>query len=277
VPFVRGGEKSRCPDRVLEEISSLREEGYGEITLLGQNVNSYSWKGVGFARLLELASEAADPAWIRFVTSHPRDFDEGLVSVMASRSNVCNQLHLPVQSGDDGVLEGMGRGYTRREYLKKIDMLRELVPEVVLSTDILVGFPGESESAFSNSFSLLEEARFDYAFLFKYSPRRGTAAATMSDQIPEQERLRRLYLVQDLQRDITIEKSRATEGARRKVLVTGSSPRGEGQQAGRTEGNRLVVLDGTDYPAGSRVDVRILRADGWTHFAEPIELAGDGS
>lgn len=271
VPDVRGCEKSRAFPSIVDEVSGLRDAGYGEITLLGQNVNSYRWRGKGFADLLRAAADAARPSWVRFVTSHPRDFGPDIVEVMAEYGNVCSQLHLPFQSGDDTVLRRMRRGYTRAEYLERIAATRKAIPDVVLSTDVLVGFPGESEDAFERSVSLLEEVQFDYAFLFRYSPRRGTPAAAMSDQVPETERMRRLNRIQEVQRGITVRRSRQTIGREVTLLVTGPSPRGGAQQAGRTQGNRLVVLEGTAFPPGSFIEARITDADGWTHFAVPVD------
>lgn len=268
VPFVRGRERSRSWKKVIDEVKSLADEGYGEITLLGQNVNSYLDGQVTFPGLLEKVSRAAGRSWVRFVTSHPRDLDRELVSVMASADNICDQLHLPFQSGSDRVLKRMNRGYTSDEYLEKITMLREAMPGIVLSTDVIAGFPGETPEDFAGTVSMLEEVRFDYAFLFRYSERTGTAATSMENSVPEEERLERLGALQELQRGITTEKSKELAGKHLEVLVTGPA-RYPGQQAARSRGNRMVVLDGTDYPEGSLVTVRIDRADGWTHFGVP--------
>lgn len=271
VPYVRGRERSRSADVVIEEIRDLSGNGFREITLLGQNVNSYREKNLSFPDLLLRASDAADPAWVRFVTSHPRDFSSETVEVIASSDNICNHLHLPVQSGSDRILRMMNRGYTVGEYRKKIRMLRDSIPEVVLTTDIITGFPGESEKEFQETVFLLSEIRFDYAFLFKYSERSGTSACDLPDYVPESERLRRLNYLQELQRGITIEESEKLNGRTMRVLVTGSAKRPD-QQAARTVGNRMVILQGTDYEPGSFVDVRINRADGWTHFGEAVGI-----
>ena len=269
VPYVRGRERSRSAGAVLEEVGQLASEGYGEITLLGQNVNSYRDGDVDFPRLLASVAREAAPAWIRFVTSHPRDFGPELAGVMTESENVCPQLHLPAQSGSDRVLAAMGRGYTVAQYLEKVAMARRAVPGLVLSTDIIAGFPGETEEEFEATVELLREVRFDYAFLFRYSERSGTAAARMKGALPVEERLGRLQRLQELQREITVERSKALVGSRIEVLVTGDARR-PGQQAARSPGNRMVVLEGTDYRPGERVTVTIVRADGWTHFGRPV-------
>jgi len=270
VPFVRGREHSRSADRIVAEVKSLADDGYGEITLLGQNVNSYRSEGLDFPGLLRRVSHAAGSARIRFVTSHPKDCGRDLASVMASSDNVCAQLHLPVQSGSDSILELMNRGYTRSQYLDLIDMLRTMMPGIVLSTDVITGFPGETEQDFEDTISLLREVRFDYSFLFKYSERSGTTACDLPGSLPEELRLTRLNHLQEIQREITVARSQALVGSCRQVLVTGPAKK-PGQQSGRTEGNRVVILEGTSFEPGNRVDVLITRADGWTHFGVPLE------
>lgn len=270
VPYVRGRERSRRADSVVSEVRDLSERGYREITLLGQNVNSYKDGETSFPVLLERVSEAAGDTWIRFVTSHPKDLVDDTVSVMAAHGNICRQLHLPLQSGSDAVLGRMRRGYTAAQYLEKIEALREAMPGIVLSTDMIAGFPGETEEDFSMTVDMMERIRYDYAFLFRYSERSGTAACGMDGSVPGEERLRRLGVLQDIQRRITLERSRDLIGRTVRVLVTGPARR-EGQQAARTGGNRMVVLQDTEFPPGSVVEVRIARADGWTHFGEPVE------
>ncbi len=270
VPHVRGRERSRPFQAVLSEIKSLADAGFREITLLGQNVNSYSNGGLGFPELLGMASEAAgDRCWLRFVTSNPRDLTPGLVSVMASSDNICNQFHLPAQSGSDRVLRAMNRGYTRKGYIEKVEMLREAMPDIVLSTDMIAGFPGETPGEFEESVTLLEEIRFDYAFLFRYSERQGTAAVDITPGVPVEERLRRLNELQTIQMEITIARSRELLGMTKTVLVTGPA-RMPGQLAARTMGNRMVILENTEYSPGDLLDARITRADGYTHFGEPV-------
>ncbi|MBN2608805.1 MAG: tRNA (N6-isopentenyl adenosine(37)-C2)-methylthiotransferase MiaB [Candidatus Fermentibacteraceae bacterium] len=270
VPFVRGRERSRRTRDILDEVGGLASRGYGEITLLGQNVNSYRDGERLFPDLLEKVSLAAGGSWVRFVTSHPKDLDPAAVSVMRRHDNICRQLHLPVQSGSDRVLSRMNRGYSSSEYLDKIAMLREAMPGIVLSTDVIAGFPGETEDDFAMTVDLLGTVRFDYAFLFRYSQRSGTKACGFPDQVPEEIRLERLGILQELQREITVARSRELLGRELEVLVTGPAKK-PGQQAGRTGGNRMVVLEGSDHPPGTFVRVRITRADGWTHFGKTLE------
>jgi tRNA-2-methylthio-N6-dimethylallyladenosine synthase len=223
-----------------------------------------------FPELLQRVSDAAgDSCRVRFVTSNPRDLTEGLASVMASRENICNQFHLPAQSGNDRLLKVMNRGYTRHGYLEKVAMLREMMPEIVLSTDMIAGFPSETIEEFEDSVSLLREVRYDYAFLFRYSERAGTAALNIEPSVPVKERLSRLSVLQELQTEITLEKSKEIIGRKMTVLVTGPARR-EGQTASRTMGNRLVILESRNYSPGELVPVRIVKADGYTHFAQPM-------
>jgi tRNA-2-methylthio-N6-dimethylallyladenosine synthase len=271
VPYVRGRERSRPVELILQEVRELTEQGYGEITLLGQNVNCYNCDSVDFPLLLDMVAAAAgEKCRIRFVTSHPRDLTVELVEVMASRQNICNQFHLPAQSGNDRVLAAMNRGYTRNEYLDKVAMLRRLIPDIVLSTDMIAGFPGETLEEFNDSVSLLSEVRFDYAFLFRYSERTGTGALHLSPKVPEEERLRRLSVLQELQTRITIERSQTLLGQEKTVLVTGPARRA-GQLASRTTGNRLVILKQTNFAQGELVKVKITGAEGYTHFGEPLK------
>jgi tRNA-2-methylthio-N6-dimethylallyladenosine synthase len=271
VPYVRGRERSRPVELILQEVRELTEQGYGEITLLGQNVNCYNCDSVDFPLLLDMVAAAAgEKCRIRFVTSHPRDLTVELVEVMASRQNICNQFHLPAQSGNDRVLAAMNRGYTRNEYLDKVAMLRRLIPDIVLSTDMIAGFPGETLEEFNDSVSLLSEVRFDYAFLFRYSERTGTGALHLSPKVPEEERLRRLSVLQELQTRITIERSQTLLGQEKTVLVTGPARRA-GQLASRTTGNRLVILKQTNFAKGELVKVKITGAEGYTHFGEPLK------
>lgn len=267
VPFVRGRERSRTPEAILGEVRGLVDSGYREITLLGQNVNSFRSGEVSFPDLLGMVAGAAAPAWVRFVTSHPRDLSEELADVMAGHPNICRAIHLPAQSGSDAVLRGMNRGYTRSDYLGKTVILRSRMPGIVLSTDMIAGFPGESEADFQDSLSLLAEVRFDYGFLFRYSERKGTRAAEMPGAVPVPERLARLHRMQELQNSITREKSSLLLGRCLPVLVTGPGTQ-EGQVVGRTPGNRVIVIPEDGASAGTFMDVRITGADGWTHYGE---------
>ena len=270
VPHVRGRERSRPTDLILKEISGLVDAGYREITLLGQNVNSYKHKNVDFPELLRKVSKiASDKCWVRFVTSHPRDLTRRLAEVMVSNDNICNQFHLPAQSGNNRILKAMNRGYSIEEYLDKVSMLRELMPDIVLSTDMIAGFPGETLEEFEDSVSLLKKIRYDYAFLFRYSERQGTSALNIPSSVPVKERLRRLSIFQELQTEITKAQAEKIVGQEKKVLVTGPA-RKPGQMASRTMGNRLVILESEEYTPGTFLQVRITRANGYTQFGEEV-------
>ncbi len=269
VPYVRGRERSHDSRHILSEITELSKKGFREITLLGQNVNSYNCSGIGFAELLESAADAAGPSRLRFVTSHPRDMSPEVIDVMTSHGNICNQLHLPVQSGNNRILSEMKRGYTVDEYLSKIDSLHEAMPGIVLSTDVIAGFPGETEEEFNDTVELMERVRYDYAFLFKYSERSGTEACRIENPVPEEERLKRLQHLQKVQHRITMEKSSELLGREMEVLILGDA-KGDNQQAARTTGNRVVILEGTSFSPGDFVTVTVTRADGWTHFASVV-------
>lgn len=202
VPYVRGRERSRQPDSIINEIRSLIEQGYSEITLLGQNVNSYGHdlEGASFSTLLCAVSEIEGLKRVRFMTSHPKDLTDELIATISSLPNVCHHVHLPIQSGSNEVLKRMNRKYDREKYLSIVRKLRKAMPDIEITTDIIVGFPGETEEQFSDTLSIVDEVGFASAFTFKYSPRKGTAAATMSDQIPEdvkKERLKRLNTLQE--------------------------------------------------------------------------------
>ncbi|NLP05688.1 radical SAM protein, partial [Candidatus Fermentibacteria bacterium] len=224
--------------------------------------------------LLAEVADAAAPAWVRFVTSHPRDFSDELIEVIACHPNVCRQVHLPVQSGSSRVLGLMNRGYGREEYLDLVRRLRSALPGVVLSTDVIAGFPGETEADFEDTVSLLSEVRYDYAFLFRYSERRGTAAAGLPDGVPVGVRLSRLGVLQTLQAGITRERSAELAGRTMPVLVTGRGSR-PGQSAGRTAGNRMVVFDGEQLEPGLFVRAFVISGDGWTHFARSAGVIAD--
>jgi tRNA-2-methylthio-N6-dimethylallyladenosine synthase len=276
VPFVRGRERSRAADRITEEVVGLTADGFRDITLLGQNVNSYRTGSTGFPELLARVADSAGTAWIRFVTSHPRDFGDDLVSAMASHPNVCRHVHLPAQSGSSRILTLMNRGYDRDYYLGRIDALRTALPGVVITTDLIAGFPGESDEDFMETVELVKRVGFDQAFMFRYSEREGTRAAELGGALPVEVRLARLNILQDTQSSISRAKSAALAGLRMPVLVTGSGTR-PGQQSARTAGNRVVILEGSGFEVGTFVEVEILSGDGWTHFADPVREFSPGS
>ena len=261
VPYVRGREVSRAPGPIVEEVHHLIERGVREVTLLGQNVNAYG-RGleppIDFAGLLERVAEVPGLARVRFVTSHPKDISPRLIEAIGALRPVCESLHFPVQSGSDTVLERMNRKYTRAQYLDLVERLRKRVPGIALSTDLIVGFPGETDKAFKETVSLVEAVRYDGAFIFKYSPRPGTAAATLDDDVPlevKQARLQRLLALQDA---ISLEKNRALVGQRVAVLVEGSSRKNAERFTGRTRGNRIVVFEPCSERVGEIVSAEVL-------------------
>jgi tRNA-2-methylthio-N6-dimethylallyladenosine synthase len=263
VPFTRGPEQSRPAPEILEEVRELVGKGVREITLLGQNVNAYGNDLNGpnshsFVALLEMLNDISGLDRIRFTTSHPRDFHEDLAVAMANLASVCEHIHLPLQSGSDRVLAAMRRGYTREQYLQKIDMLRSRMPGVAVTADMIVGFPGETDEDFEETLIALEKIKFDQIFSFKYSRRPGTAAQSIPDQIPEEVKVRRLAQVHASQDAITQEYHRRLEGKKEEVLVEGV--RESGQFYGRTRANKVVNLDSSHALAiGEVAQVRIVR------------------
>jgi tRNA-2-methylthio-N6-dimethylallyladenosine synthase len=264
VPLVRGRARSRRPTEVLAEVAALGRAGYREVTLLGQNVNSYG-RGltppVDFAGLLRAIDGTSAVPRIRFTTSHPKDFSTGLMRAVRDLPTVCEAVHLPLQAGADAVLASMNRGYTLDRYRRIIGELRETVPGVAVTTDIIVGFPGESDVEFAETLRALEELQFDAIFSFRYSPRQGTAAFAMGDAVAEEEKARRLIEVQALQREITEARNAEQVGRVVEILVEGPSRRDERDWKGRTRGNRIVNFpaDGATVP-GDLVRVQITGA-----------------
>ena len=269
VPYVRGRERSREPMQIIDEVKRLADEGYKEVMLLGQNVNSYG-KGlecdVRFPELLADIAEKTGIARIRFMTSHPKDISPELIDVMAAHDNICKQLHLPVQSGSSRILKEMNRRYTREHYLGLIEAVRRVMPDIALSTDVMVGFPGETQEDFADTLSLMEQVRYDSAYTFVYSPRTGTKAAAMDGQIPEEEKQRRIVELVALQNEITYEKNLACVGRRYTVLVEGESLRDDGCVCGRTDCGRMVNLPGGSELVGRFVDVEITEGKKTTLF-----------
>jgi tRNA-2-methylthio-N6-dimethylallyladenosine synthase len=262
VPYVRGREVSRPATDIIDEAKFLTDNGVREITLLGQNVNSYSdtATGSGFIELLERVNGLEGLERLRFVTSHPKDLSQDLVRAMASLPTVCEHLHLPVQSGSTSTLEAMKRGYSRQEYLEKVRMLRENVPGIELTTDIIVGFPGETRYHFEETLSLMEEVRYLNAFSFRFSPRPGTAAEKLADPVPAAEKKPWLPELQELQNRITSEKHQDMLGCEVDVLVEGSGRRDSGLLEGRTRSNHIVHFESTGNLPGDTVKVKISRS-----------------
>jgi tRNA-2-methylthio-N6-dimethylallyladenosine synthase len=259
VPFTRGREKFRPLPSILAEIRAAAETGAVEIQLLGQNVNAYRdpGSGTGLAGLLDAVADVPGVEWIRFISSHPKNFGDDIIRSMAAHPKVCPALHLPLQSGSTRVLERMNRGYTREDYLGLVRRLRDVLPELLLMTDVIVGFPGETEEDFKATCSALREVRFAGIFSFRYSPRPLTAAAAVPDDVPLEIKRRRLVDLQGLQKTIQSGILRSFVGRELRVLAAGPSPRGAGRFSGRTAGNLVVNFDADADPAGRFVDVRI--------------------
>ncbi len=268
VPYVRGREKSRDPQSILEEITGLAKEGFAEITLLGQNVNSFGKDLPGkpdFARLLKEISAIPGIGRIRFMTSHPKDVSERLIAAMAALPKVCNHLHLPLQAGSNRILGLMNRGYTREHYLDLVRKIRSAVPEIALTTDIIVGFPGETEADFQATLEIIEQVRFDSAFTFMYSPRAGTPAASMEKQLAQREMRERLQRLNYVQNAISLECNQELVGTTQEILVDEWA----GNKAkGRTTTNKLVFFDSPQDLTGTFVDVKITEAKTWSLAGE---------
>ena len=256
VPYVRGREVSRPAHQVLEDIKRLAERGVKEVTLLGQNVNSYCGD-VSFPELLRMVCRVDGIERVRFVTSHPKDISDELIYLFGEEEKLARSMHLPIQAGSDRVLERMRRRYTVGEYLKKVALFRRLYPDMSISTDIIVGFPGETEEDFEATMRVVKEVEFDSIFSFKYSPRPGTEASTYTDQIPEDVKQRRLERLQAVQKEITLRRNRLLVGKRMKVLVEGESKLNSRELTGRTTCNRVVNFPGEKGLTGSMVDVLI--------------------
>lgn len=259
VPFTRGRERSRPSDTIIKEAEDLFSKGYREITLLGQNVNSYhDEQGMSFPELLKKVAAISPLLRVRFATSHPKDLSDELIEAMAKVPNICKSLHLPVQSGSDSVLRRMNRKYTRESYLERLNALRMAIPEITISTDIIAGFCGETEEEHQETISLMKEASYYYAFMFKYSEREGTAAArNLPDDVVDGVKTRRLNKIISLQQDMSLESYRRDIGKTYEVLVEGISKRSEKQVFGRTSGNKVVVFDGDKSMIGEYATVTI--------------------
>lgn len=271
VPYVRGPERSRRTGEILEEIRRLEESGVREVLLLGQNVNSYGMgldENTSFAGLLRRIRKETGIARIRFTTSHPKDLTDELMLCFAEVDSLCKHLHLPVQAGSDRILACMNRGYTAAEYLEKIRRLRRICPEIALTSDIIVGFPGETEEDFTSTMNLLEEVQFENLFSFRYSDRPKTRAASFPGKIDPEVSARRLAEVQSYQADVTLRKNLAEVGSIRDVLVEGPSRASNGQMTGRTSQNRVVNFEAPLSSTGQILSVKIA-------FAYSHSLRGD--
>jgi tRNA-2-methylthio-N6-dimethylallyladenosine synthase len=264
VPYVRGREHSRLPAEIVAEVQDFLAAGGKEVTLLGQNVNSYGRgleKPTTFPQLLRRLADLPGLARLRFATSHPKDLSDELIGLFAEPNPLCEHLHLPVQSGSNRILAAMNRAYTREHYLAKIEKLRRAAPGISLSTDIIVGFPGETENDFQDTLDLVKEAAFHQAYCFKYSPRPQTRAASFPDQVPEEVKAERLARLLDLQSDLTLAAHRCLVGQTREVLVEGASKRSAEQLSGRLRTNQVVNFSGPQKLVGELVQVEITEAN----------------
>ena len=294
VPYTRGRERSRDVESILREVRDLKDRGFKEVTLLGQNVNSYrgvkeaegvkevredkevkdisgSTEAVGFAELLRMVAREAYPMRVRFTTSHPKDMSDETLHVIAEEPNVCKLIHLPVQSGSDKILKLMNRKYTREWYMGRVEAIRRIIPECGLSTDIFVGYHDETEEDHQLSLSLMREVGYDSAFMFKYSERPGTYASKhLPDNVPEDEKIRRLNELIQLQTEMSAIANKRDEGKEFEVLVEGYSKRSREQLCGRTEQGKMVVFDKGAHHPGELVRVRITGSTSATLFGEEI-------
>ena len=273
VPFVRGRERSRKPEYILAEVEQLVKEGYKEITLLGQNVNSYGADGstgMTFAQLLDAVASIEGKFRVRFMTSHPKDFNEEVVKVMEKHRKICRLVHLPVQSGSNEILDKMNRRYTREKYLAEVEMLKSRLPEAELTSDIIVGFPGETEEDYLQTEDLVKRADFASAFTFVYSPRQGTKAATMENQIPEEVQKDRIMRLVALVNSLTREKSQKYLGKTVEILCEDYDEK-KGLYLGRDEFGRMGYFHSNENLVGEFVQLNITKANGISLFGEMVK------
>ena len=272
VPYTRGVERSRDPQTILSEVRTLLDNGYREVTLLGQNVNSYRYGDVGFPELMGLVADLSPLLRVRFATSHPKDMSDRLLEVMASRPNICRCIHLPAQSGSTAMLEKMNRKYTREWYLDRIAAIRRYMPDCAITTDIIAGFCGETEADHEATLSLMREVGYEFAYMFKYSERPGTFAQRhMEDDVPDEVKTARLSQIIELQNELSAASNRRDVGHEFEILVEGVSKRSDAQLFGRTSQNKVVVFDRGDHRIGEYVKVRVTGCSSATLIGEAIE------
>lgn len=271
VPFTRGRERSRPMESILREVKQLSDEGYKEITLLGQNVNSYLDGENTFTRLMDAASKVNPEIRFRFSSPHPKDFPNDLLHLIAERPNLCNYIHIPAQAGSDTMLERMRRPYTREQYLDLIENMRAIIPDVSLSTDIIAGFCGETEEEHEATMTLMKKVGYDLAYMFAYSERERTLAhRKFEDDVPEDVKKRRLSEIINQQMDIQKERNQNEIGKRHLVLVEGTSKRSDEQMSGRSDTNKMVIFDRMDFEKGDYVEVEVTDCTSATLLARPI-------
>ena len=271
VPYTRGRERSRDAATIVAEARTLFENGYREVTLLGQNVNSYRAGEVDFPALLRAVAEISPLLRVRFATSHPKDMSDRLIETMASMPNICRAIHLPAQSGSTAVLERMNRKYTREWYLGRVEAIRRLMPDCAITTDLIAGFCGETEEDHRATLSLMERVGYDFAYMFKYSERPGTFAQRhLEDDVPDEVKTARLTEIIGLQNELSERSNRRDVGKEFEILVEGVSKRRDDQLFGRTSQNKVVVFDRGGHAAGDYVRVRITGCSSATLYGEEI-------
>ena len=272
VPFTRGRERSCTVESVVEEVQQTVDQGFVEITLLGQNVNSYRHGDARFPELLDAVAQIPGVMRIRFTSPHPQDIDDDMLFVMRDHANICNSVHLPLQAGAERILKRMNRTYTQAQFLALSEQIRNILPGCGISTDIIAGFPGETEEEFGETLAVMEKVKFDSAFTFKYSSRPGTKAAEYSDQIPEKVKKDRLAKLVDLQYKHTLFRNRKEIGKKVKVLVEKESKKSSNEWAGRTDNNKWVIFPKESAEIRDLVDVKIVDAQGVSLFGEIIQV-----
>lgn len=268
VPYTRGRERSRSPQTILHEVEQLLKDGYKEVTLLGQNVNSYQWENMTFAKLMATVAEISPELRVRFATSHPKDISDELLEAIARYNNICKYIHLPVQSGSNAVLKRMNRVYTREYYLERVRKIKELMPECAISTDIIAGFCGETEEDHQQTLSIMREVGYEYAYMFKYSERGGTMSAKrFQDDIPDEEKTRRLEEIIALQGELSLESNKRDIGKTFQVLIEGASKRSADQLYGRNSQNKVIIFPKGNHKIGDYIDVTVKDCTAATLFA----------
>ncbi|MGC9362248.1 MAG: MiaB/RimO family radical SAM methylthiotransferase, partial [Candidatus Syntrophosphaera sp.] len=268
VPFVRGRERSVPFESIYKEVENCGRQGLKDVTLLGQNVNSYSYKGMNFPRLLRELNQIESIYRLRFLTSHPKDLSDELIQTMADCDKICHHIHLPMQSGDNHILRSMNRKYSYDSYYNLTEKLRITMPDIGLTTDLIAGFPSETEAMFEHTLDAMKSIRFDYAFCFKYSEREGTPASGWPDQVPEEIRLERLQRMIDLQREITLEKFSARIGRFVEIYVENLSKKSRRQVSGKTDDFKIAVMTGDESDIGKLKRSKVVDATAGTLICE---------
>ena len=272
VPFTRGRERSRSVEGIIQEAAKAVSDGFIEVTLLGQNVNSYLHEGHNFHELLDVVAQIPGLKRIRYTSPHPEDMTQDVLNVMAKHDNICNHVHLPLQAGNDEVLNRMNRTYTKDQFLARVNEIRNTLPNVGISTDIIVGFPGENEAEFQETLDMMEAVKFDSAFTFKYSSRPGTKAAEFDDHVPENEKQHRLERLIEMQQKHTLFRNKTIVGRVEMVLVEKESKRSKKQWAGRTDANKWVVFNKENAKIKDLIPVKIMDARGITLHGEIVQI-----